>query len=255
MPKFSANLSFLFTELPFLDRFAAAACAGFGAVEFLFPYDYPADSLAEHLHRHDLAISVFNLYPGNWDRGDRGFAALQENSKEFEQSIALAIPYAKALAASQLHIMAGIADPSPETERCYIANIRLAADRFAAHGLDVMIEPINPLSMPNYFLNGTNQAVNLIQRIDRPNVRLQFDIFHHQITSGDVLDRLEDLMPLIGHIQIAGLPDRNEPDIGILPVAEIFSLIDNLGYMGWIGCEYHPAGKTEMGLAWRDPYL
>ncbi|MEM9107848.1 MAG: 2-oxo-tetronate isomerase, partial [Pseudomonadota bacterium] len=240
----------MFGEHDFLDRFPAARDAGFEAVEFLFPYQFSPEEIARSLTENDLAISVFNLYPGEWDKGDRGLAALADRKAEFRSTIQRAIPYARSSGAKQLHVMAGIADPSHETVGVYIENIRFAADALAAEGLDLLIEPINRRSMPGYFLSKTAQALDLMDRIDHPAVKLQFDIFHHQITAGDVLKTMSACKEQIGHIQIAGVPDRHEPDTGELNYAEIFRHIDNIAYSGWVGCEYVPRNGTKAGLDW-----
>ncbi|MCP5087709.1 MAG: TIM barrel protein [Rhodobacteraceae bacterium] len=250
MPKFSANISMMFTEHAFLDRFSAAREAGFGAVEILFPYDHPAELISDLLHQHGLALSVFNLHPGDWARGDRGLAAVCGGEDRFRASVEQALAYAGALGAERLHVMAGIAPSGPESDTRYIRNIRWAADRFAKAGLTALIEPINAHDMPGYFLSSTDQALELLQRIDRPNVRLQFDIYHHQITHSEVIATLERTIGQIAHIQIAGVPGRHEPDQGALDYRPVFAALGRLGYDGWVGCEYHPRGKTEDGLGW-----
>ena len=249
MPKFSANLSMMFTEYPFLARFDAARACGFDAVEFLFPYAHSADEIGVAVQKNDLQISVFNLPPGDWESGDRGLAALSDRTA-FRASIAQALPYAKATGAKRLHIMAGLATPDASAEATYIDNIRFAADQFAAAGLELLIEPINPRDMPGYFLSTTDQALALMARIDQPAVRLQFDIYHHQITRGDVIKSLSEHFSQIGHIQIASVPERQEPDRGELNYQAVFTHLDHLGYDGWLGCEYRPHGKTEDGLTW-----
>ncbi|MCP5074417.1 MAG: TIM barrel protein [Rhodobacteraceae bacterium] len=250
MPRFSANISMMFTEHVFLDRFAAARAAGFDAVEFLFPYDHAANEIAAAVLENRLSVSVFNLACGDWNGAERGFAALAVRADEFAASVTQALPYAKAAKASRLHVMAGIAEPGRQNDACYVGNIQWAADRFAKAGLELLIEPINRRDMPGYFLSSTDQALRLMDRIDRPNVRLQLDLYHHQITHGDVLHRLEQIIGWIGHIQIAGVPDRGEPDYGELDYAPIFTALDRLGYDGWIGCEYRPRGRTVDGLGW-----
>ena len=249
MPKFSANLSMMFTEHPFLAPFDAARACGFDAVEFLFPYAHSADEIGVAVQKNDLQISVFNLPPGDWESGDRGLAALSDRTA-FRASIARALPYAKATGAKRLHIMAGLATPDAGAEATYIDNIRFAADQFAAAGLELLIEPINPRDMPGYFLSTTDQALALMARIDHPAVRLQFDIYHHQITRGDVIKSLSEHFSQIGHIQIASVPERQEPDRGELNYQAVFAHLDHLGYDGWLGCEYRPHGKTEDGLTW-----
>ncbi|WP_029061176.1 2-oxo-tetronate isomerase [Labrenzia sp. DG1229] len=250
MPRFSANLSMMFCEHAFLDRFSAARESDFEAVEFLFPYDFSPEEVGKAVQENGLAVSVFNLHPGNWDGGDRGMAALPGQEDVFRATVEKAIPYAEATGATQLHVMAGIADPVAETERVYIDNICHAADRLAGRGLSLLIEPINKRAMPGYFLSDTYQALDLLQQICHPAVRLQFDIFHHQITHGDVIQSITNCSDRIGHIQIAGVPDRHEPDTGELNYSEIFRHMDEIGYRGWVGCEYIPRHGTHDGLGW-----
>ena len=250
MPRFSANLSMMFQEYAFLDRFKAARDAGFAAVEFLFPYDHSPDDLEKAVVENALEISVFNLFPGDWQAGERGLAALPDREAEFRASVARALPYAEAVGARRLHAMAGLVEPDADRETTYLNNIRYAAERLAKANLELLIEPINPRSMPGYFLSTTAQAVDLIDRVKHPALRLQFDIFHHQITRGDVMQSLTDCKDVIGHIQIASVPDRQEPDTGELNYAEIFKYIDQIGYSGWVGCEYVPRNGTREGLGW-----
>ena len=205
------------------------------------------------MHQNNLQISVFNLCPGDWDAGDRGLAALVDLKQAFCDSIAQALPYAKATGAKRLHIMAGLKPPDAATEQTFIDNIRFAADHFAAAGLELLIEPINPRDMPGYFLSHTDQALELMARINHPAVRLQFDIYHHQITRGDLLKSLSAHFAQIGHIQIASVPDRHEPDSGEVDYRAVFDHLDQLGYDGWLGCEYRPKGRTEDGLGWLFP--
>lgn len=252
MPRFSANLSMMFTEWPFLDRFPAARAAGFQAVEFLFPYAQPVEDIAAKVGENRLETSIFNLPPGDWAAGERGLAALPGREGEFAQSLSPALEYARALGARQLHCMAGIAPVTPEGEARFIANLRRAGDVLGAAGIKVLIEPINPRSMPGYFLTTTAQALALLDRIDHPNVGLQFDIYHHQITRGDVIRTIEAIHARIDHVQIAGVPDRHEPDTGELAYGPVFEVLDRVGYDGWVGCEYIPAGETVAGLGWRE---
>lgn len=251
MPKFAANLSFMFNEWPFLDRFAAAADAGFKAVEFLFPYEYQAEHIALLLQKHGLTQALFNLPPGDFAAGDRGLAALPERAQEFRAALALALRYAEATGAKRLHAMSGAADRhDPAHARAFEDSLRLACDAAGKQGVEIMIEPINPRDMPGYFLNDFPYAVELIKRLGRPNLKLQYDIYHRQILHGDVLKSLESLMPIIGHIQVASVPERHEPGSGELDDARVFAAIDALGYQGYIGCEYRPAAGTLAGLGW-----
>jgi hydroxypyruvate isomerase len=255
MPRFAANLSMMFTDVPFLDRFEAAASAGFTAVEFLFPYDHPAEAVGERLKRNGLTQALFNLPPGNWDAGEKGFAALPERFDDLKRSLETALPYAKATDVKRLHLMAGIADRSePKAVEQFYKSVTWAAEFFAPHGLDVVIEPINARNVPGYFLNDFGFARDLITELKIPNLKLQFDIYHCQIIHGDVTMRLREMMPITGHVQIASIPSRNEPDGEELNYPFLFTELDRLGYGGFVGCEYNPRGKTTEGLAWFKPY-
>jgi hydroxypyruvate isomerase len=255
MPRFAANLTMMFNEVPFLDRFEAAAKAGFTAVEFLFPYDYPADVVGEQLRRHGLAQALFNLPPGDWAAGEKGFAALADRFADLQQSLHTALPYAKATGVKRVHLMAGIASRADrQAVEAFYKSVAWAAEFFAPHGIDVVIEPINPRNVPGYFLNDFIFARDLIDELKIPNLKLQFDIYHCQIIHGDVTMRLREMMPIIGHIQIASIPSRNEPDGEELNYPFLFDELDRLGYAGFVGCEYSPRGKTTDGLAWFKPY-
>jgi hydroxypyruvate isomerase len=250
MPRFAANLSFMFNEWDFLDRFAAAADAGFAAVEYLFPYDYPAEQLTDRLRRHGLQQALFNMPPGDWAAGDRGLAALPERRDDLAKAVDLALRYAEALGAPRLHLMAGLASSNdPKFKAAYRDALSLACERAAAKNITVLIEPINGRDMPGYFLNDFALAAGIIEELKLPNLKLQFDIYHRQILHGDVTRALEALMPMIGHIQTASVPLRNEPGTGELDDQRVFALLDRLGYAGYVGCEYRPAGKTLEGLA------
>ncbi|MGH6717034.1 MAG: 2-oxo-tetronate isomerase [Bradyrhizobium sp.] len=255
MPRFAANLTMMFNEVPFLDRFEAAAEAGFTAVEFLFPYDYAADEVAARLHRAGLTQALFNLPPGNWDAGEKGFAALPDRFDDLKQSLSTALPYAKATGVKRLHLMSGIAERSdPKAVEAFRKSVVWAAEFLAPHGLDVVIEPINPRNVPGYFLDDFSFARDLIGKLQIPNLKLQFDIYHCQIIHGDVTMRLREMMPIIGHIQIASIPSRHEPDGEELNYPFIFDELDRLGYGGFVGCEYNPRGRTTDGLGWFKPY-
>ena len=231
MPRFAANLSMMFTEVPFLDRFEAAAKAGFTAVEFLFPYDHPAEEVGKRLKANGLTQALFNLPPGNWDAGEKGFAALPDRFADLQQSLRTALPYAQATGVKRLHLMAGIADRSDrKAVEAFCKSVASAAEFFAPHGLDVVIEPINPRNVPGYFLNDFVFARDLIVELKIPNLKLQFDIYHCQIIHGDVTMRLREMMPIIGHIQIASIPSRNEPDGEELNYPFLFDELDRLGY-------------------------
>ncbi|WP_295851606.1 2-oxo-tetronate isomerase [Tardiphaga sp.] len=254
MPRFAANLSMMFTEHPFLDRFDAAAKAGFSAVEFLFPYEHPPEAIAERLRRNGLTQALFNLPPGDWDAGEKGFAARPDKFDELRQSIHTALPYAKATGVRRLHLMAGIADrKDPKAVAAFRKSVEWTADFLGEHGIDVVLEPINPRDVPGYFLNDFMFARDLIVDMKIPNVGLQFDIYHCQILHGDVTMRLREMLPHIGHIQIASVPSRNEPGEE-LNYPFLFAELDRLGYEHFVGCEYRPAGDTVAGLGWFKPY-
>jgi 2-dehydrotetronate isomerase len=255
MPRFAANLSMMFTEHPFLDRFDAAAKAGFTAIEFLFPYDHPPEAVAERLNRNGLTQALFNLPPGNWDAGEKGFAALPEKFADLQQSLVTALPYALATSVKRLHLMAGLADRTdPKAVAAFHKSVVWAAEFLSPHGIDVVIEPINKRDVPGYFLNDFGFARDLIRDLQIPNLKLQFDIYHCQILHGDVTMRLREMMPIIGHIQIASIPSRNEPCSEELNDAFLFGELDRLGYGGFVGCEYRPRGHTVDGLGWFKPY-
>lgn len=257
MPKFAANLSMLFPELPFVDRFEAAAKVGFKAVEFLFPYEYPANDLAERLRRFDLTQVLFNLPPGDWAAGERGMAAVAGREREFERTIDTAIEYARALGCPQVHAMAGILPPGvphQAWETTYVRNLRAAAARLKTHGVRLLIEPLNTRDMGGYFLTTAEQARRVIEQVGSDNLFLQMDLYHAQIMGGDLAERTRTHWPAIRHFQIAGVPGRHEPDIGEINYPYLFDLIDSLGYDGWIGCEYRPRGDTVAGLGWARRY-
>lgn len=251
MSRFAANLSFLYTEWPFLERFAAAAEDGFEAVEFLFPYDFEALALARALRASGLEQALFNLPAGDWAKGERGLAALSGREGEFDAGLELALDYALSLGCRRLHAMAGLADPGDATAQAtYLANLRRAARRLAPHGIELMIEPINQRDMPGYFLRTQAQAVAVIEAVAEPNLRLQMDCYHCQISEGDLLAKLAAHFDCLGHVQIAGVPLRHEPDEGEVNYGAIFKALDGLGYGGWIGCEYRPRASTREGLGW-----
>jgi hydroxypyruvate isomerase len=257
MPKLAANLTMLFNEVPFLERFERAAEAGFGAVEFLFPYDHPPEDLAALLARNGLEMALFNLPPGDWDGGERGLAALPDREGEFRESLEAALPYIDALACRRVHMMAGIppegADPSVCGE-AYAGNLRIAAEVLAPRGVAVLVEPINRRDIPGYFLNRQGEAVALLEAVGAPNAGLQMDFYHCQIVDGDLATHLRANFSHIRHIQIAGVPERHEPDMGEVNYLYLFDLLDRLGYDGWVGCEYRPLGDTLAGLGWARPY-
>lgn len=251
MPRFAANLSMMFNEHAFLDRFQAAADAGFEAVEYLFPYDFPPDVVAGRLQAAGLKQALFNMPPGDWSAGDRGLAALPDRKDEFRASLDQAIGYATTIGTPLLHMMAGLADAcDPQAVQSFRDALRHAAERTAEAGIGLVIEPINRRDMPGYFLNDFDRALGFVQELGQPHVRLQFDIYHRQILHGDVIMGLRAMMPRIGHIQTASVPARNEPGTGELDDAAIFDEIDALGYEGFVGCEYRPRRSTVDGLGW-----
>jgi 2-dehydrotetronate isomerase len=255
MPRFAANLTMMFNEVPFLDRFDAAARAGFTAVEFLFPYDHPAEEVGKRLKAAGLTQALFNLPPGNWEAGEKGFAALPDRFADLQQSMVTALPYAQATGVKRVHLMAGIADRrDPKAVAAFRKSLVWAAEFFSPHGLDVVIEPINPRNVPGYFLNDFGFARDLIRELAIPNLKLQFDIYHCQIIHGDVTMRLREMMPVVGHVQIASIPSRNEPDGEELNYPFLFDELDRLGYGGFVGCEYIPRARTTDGLGWFRPY-
>jgi hydroxypyruvate isomerase len=257
MPRLCANLSMMFNEVPFLDRFEQAAKAGFDAVEFLFPYDHPAAEIRKRLDGNGLKQVLFNGPPGDWSAGERGIACLPGRVQEFRDSIRRALDYAAALDCRLLHVMAGLAPAGTSLvtlHAIYAANLAWAAEQTAAAGVLAVIEPINQRDIPGYLLKTQEEGGALVEAIGRDRLGLQFDIYHCQIAQGDLTRRMEALMPLIAHMQLADVPKRNEPGTGEINWAFVFRRIDELGYRGWIGCEYRPAGNTLEGLAWRQHY-
>lgn len=253
MPRFAANLSTMFTEYPFAERFARAAEAGFEAVEFLFPYAYAAENLAALLRENGLSQVLFNMPPGNWEAGERGIACLPGREEEFAEGVEKALAYASVLGCPRVHAMAGIMPegaPFELLEKTYKANVKKAAERCAAAGVTLCLEAINRRSMPGYFLATQAQAAGYIAETGLPNVKLQFDFFHVQMQEGCVALKFREYFDIIGHCQLAGVPDRHEPDGGELDYGYLFRLADSLGYRGWIGCEYIPADGTAAGLGW-----
>ncbi|MCE3602903.1 hydroxypyruvate isomerase [Massilia sp. P8910] len=255
MPNFCANLSMMFTEAAFLDRFGAARANGFDGVEFLFPYAFEADQIAERLARHDLQLVLHNLPAGDWDAGERGLACDPRRIGQFQDSVALALDYAVALGVGRLHCLAGKLPPDVApalAHDTYVANLRFAAARLAAHGIDLLIEPINTVDMPGYFLTGSAQAAAVIAECGATNLFMQYDIYHMQRMEGELANTLRARLPLIRHIQAADNPGRHEPGTGEINYRYLFALLDELGYGGWVGCEYHPRGDTVAGLVWRS---
>ncbi len=257
MPRLCANLSMMFNEVPFLDRFDAAAKAGFEGVEFLFPYDHPAAEIRARLDGAGLQQVLFNAPPGDWAGGERGIASLPGRQQEFRDGMHRALDYAGTLGNTMVHVMAGIppADLRPGVAAAlYVSNLAWAAEQAAPRGITLVIEPINHRDMPGFFLNTMAQGAAVVEALGRDRVGLQFDVYHCQVTEGDVTKRMAALMPVIAHMQIADVPARNEPGTGEIGWAFVFAEMDRLGYGGWVGCEYRPAGDTVAGLSWRRTY-
>ena len=257
MPRFAANLAYLFTERPFLERFAAAAAAGFEAVELQFPYDHAPPLVRGELERCRLTMLGINTAPGRSAASEFGLAALPGREQEFSSLFSQALDYISAIGGCQVHCLAGTMPPEqrPSAERTFIDNLAQAADAARARNITVLIEPINARDRPDYFLTRAEHAADIIAKVDRPNVRLQFDFYHAQIMGGDLIKRFEKYFPLVGHVQIAAVPSRHEPDEGEVNYGEIFSVLDALGYSSWVACEYRPRATTEAGLGWARSYL
>ena len=251
MPRFSANLGFLFTDRPELERVAAAAASGFKAVEMHWPYGVPASDMRSALAQSGVAMLGLNTPVGNAAAGDFGLGALAGRESEFRQALDQAVSYGAAIGASAVHCMAGVVPEGfAEAERIFVSNLRAAADMAGQASMTVLIEPINHRDKPNYFLHRIEQAASIIEQVGRSNVRVMFDCYHTQIMQGDLTRRLETYLPIIGHVQVAAVPSRAEPDEGEIDYREICRSLDRLGYDGWVGAEYKPRGKTEDGLAW-----
>lgn len=253
MPRFAANLSMLFTDVDFVERFARAAAAGFQGVEYLFPYAWGKDLLRQRLDDFQLQQALFNMPPGDWDAGERGLAALPGRENEFREGVEQALDYARHLACPRLHAMAGCPDAGVSAEaarQVYVDNLQYAARLCAQHGITLLIEPINNIDMPGYFLTTSAQAGAVLEAVGADNLRIQYDCYHMQIMEGNLAATMERLLPRIGHIQIAGVPGRHEPDVGEIHYPYLFGCLDDWGYGGWIGCEYRPRGETDAGLGW-----
>lgn len=253
MPRFAANLSLLFTELPFLDRFEAAAAAGFDAVEFMFPYDFPADEIAARLKATGLRLALFNLPAGNWAAGERGLAIYSNLTSEFRASVDRAIKYASVLGCRQLHCLAGIVPNGGDIRtmrKTYVENLRFAAKAAADEGITLLIEAINTRDVPGYFLDSTAKAADILESVEADNLRLQYDVYHMQIMEGDLAPTIDKYLKLIAHVQIADTPGRHEPGTGEINYPFIFDHLDRIGYKGYVGCEYRPRTSTVESLAW-----
>ncbi len=250
MPRFAANLGYMFTERPLIERFGAAATCGFTAVEGQFPYDTPAASAAAEIKRHGLTMLGINTPPGR--EGEFGLAALAGRERDFDVLFMQALDYIVTIGGSAIHVLAGKVDVNerPAAERVFLSNLARAADLAAAKNITLLIEPINPRDRPGYFINRPEHAAEIISKLGKANVRLQFDFYHAQIVGGDLIRRFETHLPLVGHVQIASVPDRHEPDEGEVNYPAIYRAVDALGYRGFIACEYRPRGRTEDGLGW-----
>ena len=258
MPKLAANLSLMFNEVDFLDRFSAAAQAGFKGVEFHFPYDYNQHTLKQKLEEHGLMAVLHNLPAGHWNAGERGIACHPDRIAEFEDGVDKAIDYATVLDCKQVNCLAGIRpsglDPIDARET-FINNLQFAAIRLKTAGIKLLIEPINTRDIPGFFLSNTQQAVDIIKAVGSDNLFLQYDIYHMQIMEGNLAPTIEKNLNLIPHMQLADTPGRHEPGTGQINYTFLLNFIDKIGYQGWIGCEYLPAGNTVDSLAWAQPYM
>jgi hydroxypyruvate isomerase len=253
MPTFAANLTMLFNEVPFLDRFALAAKAGFRHVEFLFPYPFPASEIASRLKEHQLELVLYNLPAGNWDAGDRGIACQPDRVDEFQAGVAKAVEYATALGVSRVNCLAGkVPSGADETalRRTFVQNLRFAAPRLAAAGVRLLIEPINTYDIPGFYLTRTAQALSIADEVGSDNVFIQYDVYHAQRMEGELAATLSASLPRIAHVQLADNPGRHEPGTGEINYEFLFRHLDAIGYAGFVGCEYKPATTTEAGLGW-----
>jgi 2-dehydrotetronate isomerase len=255
MPRFAANLGYLFADRPLVERVAAAAACGFKAIELQFPYEVPASQMKAAIDANKLAMLGLNTPPGR-GQGEFGLAAVPGREKDWQAQFAAALSYATAIGAGAIHCLAGMVAPEqrPAAERVYIDNLGRAADLAGGKNITLLIEPINPRDRPGYFLNHVEHAADIIAKLARPNVRMQFDFYHAQIVGGDLIVRLDKFFPVIGHLQCSAVPSRHEPDEGEINYPEVFAAVDRLGYQGWIGAEYRPRTRTEDGLAWARPY-
>ena len=257
MPKLAANLAMLYNEVDFLDRFEAAAKSRFAGVEYLFPYTYPKEQIAERLARHRLTQVLHNLPAGDWAAGERGIACHPDRVGEFQDGVARGIEYAKALGCTQLNCLAGIAPQGvdlQEVRATFVANLRFAADKLGAAGIKLLTEPINTFDIPGFFLSRTRQAVDIIHDVASSNLFLQHDVYHMQRMEGELANTIKTHLPQIAHVQIADNPGRNEPGTGEINYRFLLGFLDSIGYAGWIGCEYKPKGTTVGGLVWREAH-
>lgn len=255
MPRFAANLTMMFTEVPFLDRFERAAKAGFGAVEFLFPYAWPTAEIRARLQANGLTLVLHNLPAGDWDAGERGITCHPDRVAEFREGVEAAIQCAKALGVPRLNCLAGkqpAGVPEAQLRATLVGNLRHAAARLADEGLQLLVEPINRFDIPGFFVHRTDQALQLLDEVGAPNAFVQYDVYHAQRTEGEIAATLQKHLARIGHVQIADNPGRHEPGTGEISYPFLFRHLDRIGYAGWVGCEYKPATTTEAGLDWRQ---
>lgn len=258
MPKFAANLSMLYSHVDFLDRFEAAAKDGFKGIEYMFPYAYPKEQLAEKLAKNGLTQVLHNLPAGDFANGERGLACLPDRVSEFQDSVGKAIEYATALGCKQVNCMAGIAPKGVDADKVratFVSNLKFAADKLKAAGVKLLIEPINNRDMPGFYLNYTVQAAEVLKDVASDNLFIQYDIYHAQRMEGELANTIKQYLPQIAHMQLADNPNRNEPGTGEINYDFLFKFIDGLGYQGWIGAEYRPAKGTSEGLGWVKPWL
>ena len=258
MPKLAANLSMLFKEVPFLDRFAAAAGAGFRAVEYQYPYEWRPEDIAARARDAGVQIVLHNMPRGEAERSEHGTACLPGREARFREDLERAVEYARAAGCTRLHCMAGVAPPHADRaglQAAYVANLKYAAGRLQAEGMQVLIEPLSARSVVGYFLAGSAQAARTLDEVAAANVLIQYDVFHMQLMEGNLAEGIERLLPRIGHLQIADVPGRHEPGSGEINFDFLLRHLDAIGYSGWVGCEYNPQGDTAQGLKWAKPYL
>ena len=258
MPRLAANLTMMYTEHDFLDRFGAAAKDGFRGVEYLFPYEHPAATLRARLDAHGLEQALFNAPPGDWAQGERGLASLPGREDEFRRSIETALEYARVLGNRRLHVMAGLIGPGQDRARhraTYLANLAHAAQAAASLGITIVIEPINTRDIPGFFLNRQDEAHAVCAEVGAANLKVQMDLYHCQIVEGDLAKKIERYIGGVGHVQVAGVPERHEPDVGELNYDYLLGKLDAVGYTGWVGCEYRPRAGTSAGLGWAKRWL
>jgi hydroxypyruvate isomerase len=253
MPRFAANLSMMFTDIPFLDRFQAAAAGGFKAVEFLFPYECSQEDVGAKAKAAGVEIVLFNFPAGNWSAGERGITCLPGREQEFRDGVETGIAYATYLGTPRLHAMAGIVPQGVDAAACrktLIENLKYAADKLAKHNITLLLEAINTRDMPGFVVSTQKDSFAICEEVGAANLMMQMDLYHMQVMEGDLATKLKQYAPMCGHVQIAGCPERNEPDTGEVRYEYLYRLLDGIGYQGWLGCEYRPAGKTSDGLGW-----